>query len=107
MPAFLDLTLAALQQGIVPVPRAVWGFRADDVHLVVSPLFHSGPHRFALNSLVYGARVVVLDGFDAGAVLAAIERERVTTTFMVPTHRQRLLDHPDLDRTDLAAHLTS
>jgi long-chain acyl-CoA synthetase len=83
--------------------RAVWGFTADDVHLVVSPLFHSGPHRFALNSLVYGARVVVLPRFDAGEVLAAIERERVTTTFMVPTHLQRLLDHPRAAAADLSS----
>jgi long-chain acyl-CoA synthetase len=83
--------------------RAVWGFSPDDVHLVVSLLFHSGPHRFALNSLVYGARVVVLDGFDAGEVLGVIAREGVTSTFMVPTHLQRLLTHPDFDRTDLSS----
>jgi long-chain acyl-CoA synthetase len=83
--------------------RAVWGFGPDDVHLVAAPLFHSGPHRFALNSLVYGGRVVVLPRFDAGAVLAAIEGERVTTTFLVPTHLQRLLDHPDADRADLSS----
>jgi long-chain acyl-CoA synthetase len=83
--------------------RAVWGFRDDDVHLVVSPLFHSGPHRFALNSLVYGARVVVLPGFDADAVLDAIERERVTTTFMVPTHLHRLLASPRAATADLSS----
>jgi long-chain acyl-CoA synthetase len=83
--------------------RAVWGFTADDVHLVAAPLLHSGPHRFALNSLAYGARVVVLESFDAGRVLATIAAERVTTTFLVPTHLRRLLDHPAAASTDLSS----
>ncbi len=75
----------------------------DDVHLVCSHLFHSGPHRYALNALNTGGRVVVQPRFDAGATLAAIQRERVTTAFMVPTHLARILDHPDLARTDLSS----
>lgn len=73
----------------------------DDVHLVCSHLFHSGPHRYALNTLNRGGRVIVQPGFEAGATLAAIQRHRVTTAFMVPTHLARLLDHPDFGRTDL------
>jgi long-chain acyl-CoA synthetase len=42
-------------------------------------------------------------GFDAGATLAAIAREGVTTAFVVPTHLSRLLDHPDLPTTDLSS----
>ncbi|MDP9406138.1 MAG: AMP-binding protein, partial [Actinomycetota bacterium] len=83
--------------------RTVWGFRPDDVHLVASALYHSGPHRFAANTLLYGGRVVVLPRFDAGAALAAIARERVTTTFVVPTHLARMLDHPDFAATDLSS----
>lgn len=83
--------------------RAVWNFSDDDVHLVCSPLFHSGPHRFALNSLAYGGRIVVLPAFDAGAAIDAIESERVTTTFMVPTHLRRILDHPRAATADLSS----
>ncbi|CAN5257035.1 acyl-CoA synthetase [soil metagenome] len=75
----------------------------DDVHLVCSYLFHSGPHRYALNTLNGGGRVVVQPRFDAGATLAAIQRERVTTAFMVPTHLARMLDHPAMGTTDLSS----
>lgn len=75
----------------------------DDVHLVCSYLFHSGPHRYALNTLNGGGRVVVQPRFDAGETLRAIQRERVTTAFVVPTHLARLLDHPAFASTDLSS----
>jgi long-chain acyl-CoA synthetase len=75
----------------------------DDVHLVCSPLFHSGPHRYAMNALTTGGRVVVQPHFDAGTTLDLIARERITTTFVVPTHLARLLDHPRLAATDLSS----
>jgi acyl-CoA synthetase (AMP-forming)/AMP-acid ligase II len=78
-------------RGIAEEERAVWGFTADDVHLVCGPLYHSGPHRFAVNTLLYGGRVVGLDRFDATTALDAIAQHGVTTTFAVPTHLSRLL----------------
>ncbi len=90
--------------------RALWGFRADDVHLVVSPLHHSAPLRFALGTLLAGGRLVVPGPFDAGTLTAAIEADRPTTAFCVPTHLQRLFAHweahgvPDLSSFRLLAH---
>ena len=83
--------------------RAIWDFRPDDVHLVCGPLYHSGPHRFALNTLLYGGSVMLLDGFDAGAALSAIVEHRVTTTFAVPTHLARLLTDPGCSRDALSS----
>lgn len=83
--------------------RAIWDFRDNDVHLVCGPLYHSGPHRFALNTLLYGGRVVLMERFDADLALAAIAAERVTTSFMVPTHLARLLHHPTATATDLSS----
>ena len=71
--------------------HAIWGFRDDDVHLVCGPLYHSGPHRFALNTLLYGGTVVLLERFDAATALAAIRQCGVTTSFQVPTHLARIL----------------
>ncbi len=71
--------------------RAQWGMTEADVHLVCSPLTHSGPHRFALRTLEAGGSVVIQERFEAAATLAAIERHRVTSTFMVPTHLERIL----------------
>ena len=71
--------------------HAIWDFRPDDVHLVCGPLYHSGPHRFAVNTLLFGGSVVLVDGFDGSVAAQAIARHGVTTSFMVPTHLARLL----------------
>ncbi|OZF53235.1 AMP-binding protein [Rhodococcus sp. 14-1411-2a] len=62
----------------------------DGVHLVVGPLQHNGPLT-AVRHLLSGNPVVVLGRFDAERTLDSIDRHRVTSTLMVPTHFQRLL----------------
>ena len=47
--------------------------RRDDVNLVLSPLYHSAPLRFAMGTLLAGGRMVVPGPFDPAAVTAAIE----------------------------------
>ncbi|WP_246160755.1 class I adenylate-forming enzyme family protein [Nocardioides humilatus] len=95
---------------LVAEERDLWGFGSDDVNLVLSPLYHSAPLRFAMGTLLAGGRLVIPGPFDPGAVTAAIERERPTTMFCVPTHLQRLFAHwdevgiPDLSPFRLVAH---
>lgn len=90
--------------------RNLWGFTGDDVNLVLSPLYHSAPLRFALGTLLAGGRIVIPGPFDPAAVTAAITAERPTTMFCVPTHLQRLIAHwdevgvPDLSCFRLVAH---
>src|SRR5690606_27806675 len=43
--------------------RELWGFAASDVNLVVSPLYHSAPLRFALGTALAGGSVAVLPAF--------------------------------------------
>lgn len=59
-------------------------------HLVAGPLYHSGPQQ-AIWLLAVGVRVFVPRAFDPALVLDLIERERIATTLMVPTHFIRLL----------------
>jgi long-chain acyl-CoA synthetase len=80
---------------------ALWDIDEEDVHLVCSPLAHSAPHRFALRTLEAGGRVVLQGKFDAAGTLAAIELFGVTSTFMVPTHLERIFG---LGRQGLARH---
>ena len=47
--------------------------------------------------------MAVLEAFDPGAFLSAIERFKVTVTVVVPTVLNRLVDHPDLARYDLSS----
>ncbi|MFA9428746.1 class I adenylate-forming enzyme family protein [Egicoccus sp. AB-alg2] len=77
--------------------------RHGDVHLVVSPLYHSGPFRFALVTALLGGRVAVLPRFDARAWSAAMRAVRPTSLFCVPTHLHRLLADSDDPREDLAS----
>ncbi|HEY7874942.1 MAG TPA: AMP-binding protein, partial [Actinomycetota bacterium] len=71
--------------------RKLWGIHAEDVHLVCSPLAHSAPLRFSLRTLEAGGSVVLQPRFEAEETLAAIEMFGATSTFMVPTHIERIL----------------
>jgi long-chain acyl-CoA synthetase len=99
-----------LAADLVAEERALWGFCAEDVNLVLSPLHHSAPLRFATGTLLAGGRIVVPGRFEPAAVTAAIAAERPTTMFCVPTHLQRLFAHwdeegvPDLSSFRLVAH---
>ncbi len=70
------------------------GFAQFGAHLVVGPMYHTGPLS-GMRILAAGVPVVVLGRFDPEAVLRAIETYHVETTVMVPTHFKRLLE---LDR---------
>ncbi|WP_214106029.1 AMP-binding protein [Acrocarpospora catenulata] len=63
----------------------------NGTHLVTSPLSHTAVNGLALASLHLGHRVVLMERFDATEMLQLIERERVTTTHVVPTQMHRLL----------------
>ena len=99
----------ASARALVEEERSLWGFTSSDVHLVMSPLHHSAPLRFAMGTLLVGGRLVVPGPFDVGTVTAAIADHRPTTTFCVPTHLQRLFtawaeEGPDLGSFRLLAH---
>lgn len=73
--------------------RELWAFAATDVNLVVSPLHHSAPLRFALGTALAGGAVAVLPVFTPDGFCEAVDRIRPTTMFCVPAHLQRLLAH--------------
>jgi len=69
-------------------------FAAFGTHLVVGPMYHTGPLS-GMRLLVAGIPSVILPRFDAEGTLAAIDRHRTETSVMVPTHFVRLLALPD------------
>ncbi|MGY1778028.1 class I adenylate-forming enzyme family protein [Geodermatophilus sp. SYSU D00804] len=75
----------------------LWGFTAADRHLVLSPLHHSAPLRFAVHTLLAGGEVLLPGPFDAARAAAAVSTLAPTTTFCVPTHLRRLLARDDVD----------
>ncbi|WP_327135155.1 AMP-binding protein [Streptomyces sp. NBC_01343] len=70
--------------------------------LVCTTLAHAAG-LMADSTLHRGGTVVLLDGFEAGAVLDAVERERITHVFLLPPLLYQLLDHPEVDRTDTSS----
>ena len=87
-----------------PSPFAsFWGFRADDVHIMCGPMYHTAPSSYALMSLGEGGRVVIMPTWDATECLRLVETERVTTAQMVPANFIRILeaDWRSFDRSSM------
>jgi len=78
------------QKGLVEM----WGFRPDDVHLMVGPAYHTMPSAYVTQHLFIGATCVLMEKFDAEECLRLVAAERVTTTAMVPAHFIRILELP-------------
>ncbi|WP_298670970.1 AMP-binding protein [uncultured Sphingomonas sp.] len=70
-----------------------WDWPGELRQLVCSPLSHAGGSAL-MPALLRGGSLIVLPGFEPGAVLAAIERFRVTAILLVPAMIYALLDHP-------------
>ncbi len=73
--------------GIQPGPGA---------HLCAGPLYHTAPGAFGLMAMHMGQTLVVTHKWDPEETLALIERNRVTTSHMVPTMFHRMLALPDV-----------
>ncbi|HSV38641.1 MAG TPA: class I adenylate-forming enzyme family protein [Nocardioidaceae bacterium] len=107
---YSGLLTTAAAAALLLEERELWGYTADDINLVLSPMHHSAPLRFAMGTLLAGGRVVSPGPFDVHAATRAIVEERPTTMFVVPTHLQRLFAHwdehgvPDLSCFRLVAH---
>jgi fatty-acyl-CoA synthase len=71
-------------------------------YLVIAPMSHVAGTKI-MPTLMLGGTVYLMKGFDPAATLATIAREKINFTLLVPTMIYVLLDHPDLDRTDLSS----
>ncbi|MFE6177093.1 fatty acid--CoA ligase family protein [Streptomyces sp. NPDC056464] len=77
------------------------GFQSPEplVYLSTLPVSNSSGSIVDL-ALASGGTVVLHDGFEAGAVLRAVEQHRVSTLTITPPQLYMLIDHPDLATTD-------
>lgn len=82
---------AEQQRGLDEQRRLVNGLDPGVRAMVPGPLYHSAPNSFALRAARVADLLVVLPRFEPEAFLAAIERHRITTLFMVPVMFVRLL----------------
>lgn len=73
-------------------------FRAHEPILIAPPLYHGFGFAFLALGLGLGATIVVRRKFDSEAVLASIERHRITTLVAVPVMLQRIMELPEETR---------
>lgn len=76
--------------------------RPGEVFAHVAPLTHF-TQTFVMPTFVRGGTNVVMPGLDIEALMAVIEREKVTATAVVPTILYLLLDHPHRAEADLSS----
>jgi len=58
----------------------------DDRAVATTPMFHGAGFLMALAPVFFGGSVTLMPRFDIEGLLAAIERTRATSAYMVPTH---------------------
>ncbi|CAN7716607.1 AMP-binding protein [Variovorax sp. LjRoot175] len=71
--------------------------------LGVMPLYHTMGVRSLLALALLDGCFVCIPKFDARSALAAIERERITHLYLVPTLYHDLLSHTDFAQTDVTS----
>ncbi|WP_274918225.1 AMP-binding protein [Streptomyces sp. WZ-12] len=85
------------------MPRTPDGQNAARPRQLVPTTLAHAAGLIADHLLAAGGTVVLLDDFDPGRVLAAIERERITHLYLLPPLLYQLVDHPHADRTDTSS----
>jgi long-chain acyl-CoA synthetase len=90
--------VAALQGLMLEV-----GILPENTFLHVAPLFHIAPLQNLLAYVYRGCTCFILPQFDPRLTMEAIQKERVTNTFLVPRMISAILSHPDVARYDLSS----
>ncbi|MEV5596473.1 long-chain fatty acid--CoA ligase [Streptomyces sp. NPDC052496] len=77
---------------------------ADETALIAAPLYHAAALGMqALPVLLKGGTCVLMETFEAGAALEAVERYGITSLFGVPTMFRRIAAHPRWRSADLSS----
>lgn len=79
-----------------------WEWPEQIRFLACTPMSH-GVGAMVGPVLLRGGSIVIVNGFDPERLLATIDDERITATFLVPTMLYVLLDHPSAGRHDLSS----
>lgn len=79
--------MRAILQRIEPVP-----IMADDGFIAWSPMFHLSGTDHTIATLIRGAKVVVMDGFDAEALCEVAAREKIAHLTVLPGVVDRVVE---------------
>lgn len=66
---------------------AAYEYKIDesDIHLVGGPIYHAAPWIFVVMQLLVGGTLIIHESFRAEALLADIDKYKITNTFLTPT----------------------
>jgi fatty-acyl-CoA synthase len=84
------------------VQIAEWEWPEEIRFLIATPLSHAAA-AFVVPTLQAGGAFVALQGFTPDLVFDAIEKHKITATFLVPVMIYPLLDHPRATTADLSS----
>ncbi len=82
-------------------PALQW--HADDVMLVVMPVFHLVGTGLSVQALYNGSTLSILPALEPAKLIQYIARDRPTICALVPTAIQMILDHPDAATADFSS----
>ncbi|KPK46989.1 MAG: hypothetical protein AMJ77_04555 [Dehalococcoidia bacterium SM23_28_2] len=74
-----------------------------DITMLSVPVYHVAGATAIMSSIWGGRTLVVLPQFEPHAWLEAVQSERVTHSFVVPTMLSRIMEEPDFDKYDLSS----
>ncbi len=74
-----------------------------DIMMLSVPVYHVAGATAIMSSIWGGRTLVVLPQFEPHAWLEAVQSERVTHSFVVPTMLSRIMEEPDFDKYDLSS----
>jgi len=97
MQSHLSVVMAAMANAVE------FGLRREDVNNATLPLFHCAQHTLMCGVIAAGGTVVITRGFEPGAMLDTIERERISFLIGLPLMHQAMLDHPSRKQRDLSS----
>jgi fatty-acyl-CoA synthase len=84
------------------IQMAEWEWPKEIRFLIATPLSHAAA-AFVVPTLQNGGAFVALQGFTPDLFFDAVERHRITATFLVPVMIYPLLDHPRAKTADLSS----
>ena len=88
---FVSQPLESTATSVAPTLGLLFGVTPESVYLSPAPMYHAAPLRFTMASQSVGCTAVVMEHFDAEDYLAAVEKNRVTHSQVVPTMFVRML----------------
>jgi acyl-CoA synthetase (AMP-forming)/AMP-acid ligase II len=103
LPKGVELTFLNLSLYVVNTMSPADPSAEQDTTLVSVTFAHVAGLTALLSSIWGGRKLVTLPQFEPEAWLKAVERERVSHAFVVPTMLKRIMEHPNFGSYDLSS----